>query len=131
MLSISLLCLLHQPGRMKHGILFSVLFPLSSGAPHATHSLISKQPWQLLTTGPGMYARTEWSIPWSVSTPAIRTRHPKMTMEKACSERCLPGSLCAQQCCGLVQSCCVFREFQNTNEICRHERCASVLSPLM
>lgn len=115
MLSVSLLCLVHQPGRMKHGILFSVLF-LSSGAPHATHSDISKeQPRQLLTTGPGMCAggearqKNRTGSPWSVSTPALSPRHPRMKTEEACSERCLPGSLSARQCCGLVQSCCVFR----------------------
>lgn len=46
---------------------------------------------------------------WSACTPALSTRHPKRKTEKACSERCLPGSLSAGQCCSLVKSCYVFK----------------------
>lgn len=56
MLSVSLLCLVHQPGGMKHDISFSVLL-LSYVAPHSTPFLIAKQPQQLLTPGPGMCTR--------------------------------------------------------------------------
>lgn len=136
MLSVSLLCLVHQPGGMKHDISFPVLL-LSYVAPHSTPFLIPKQPQQPLTTGPGMCtrggARQENRRGCSVSPlSALSTRHPKIKAGKPGLGRHHPSSLCAGQCYGQVRSCCAFKGLQNAGELCGHERWgARVLSPLM
>lgn len=67
---------------------------------------------------------------WSACTPALSTMHPEEDRESMLRKMSSRFSFCWTVLQSSEELLCIQR-FQNTNEICGHECCASVLSPLM